>query len=129
MQVKLVGHEIDVSQNFWLGRIELRPFPLALDLVGKRKGILHAFDIAAGSRIAIPVPRAADRTGRLQHANRISVAAQSMKRIQTGKARANDDDVQMIRFLFLAHHELSLSNLSPRRLSQPYTSYMLISQH
>jgi len=41
-------------------------------------------------------------------------------------ARANDDDIKMVRFLFLAHHELSLSNLSRGRPAEAPVSTLYI---
>ncbi len=59
-QVKPVGDMVGVFQNFRLRRVALAPVPFLLQFVGERIGILHAFDVAARTGIAVPVPGAAD---------------------------------------------------------------------
>ena len=57
-QVEAVGDVLEVAQDLGLARVALGPFPLLLELLGKLVGVLHALDIAARARVAVPIPGA-----------------------------------------------------------------------
>ena len=63
-QVEPVGHVVRVGEDLGLRRVALGPLPLLLELVGELVRVLHALDVAAGSRVPVPVPRAARRRRR-----------------------------------------------------------------
>src|SRR5215831_9970060 len=90
-QIQPVSNKINVSKDLRLRRIILGPAPLLLDLVGERVGVLHALDVAARARISVPKPCSADAVGSLKDPHLASKTPQTMERIQTPKARANDE--------------------------------------
>src|SRR5229473_7392567 len=84
---------VGVSQNFVLRRVALAPVPFLLQFVRERIGILHALDVAACPRVAVPVPGAADVAALLIDPHRQSLPAQSVQHVHSGKARADYDDI------------------------------------
>jgi hypothetical protein len=52
------------------------PPPLLLEVLVEAIGVLQALDVAAGTGIAVPVPRAADAAAGLQHRHREAGLAQ-----------------------------------------------------
>ena len=96
-QIEAVSDMIGVTQYIGLSRETLRPFPLLLQLVRKRIGILQAFNIAAGTRIAIPVPGAAHALTGFEDLHRQLEFTQPMKGIHAGKTGADDHDVKSFR--------------------------------
>ena len=66
-QVEAVSDVAGVLQDFGLRGVALAPCPLLLQLFRKRIRILQAFDVAAGSRISIPPPGAADVRRGIEH--------------------------------------------------------------
>ncbi len=95
-KTELVGDVIHIAQNFGLGRIAFRPVPFLLQLLGKLIGIFHAFDIAAGTGITVPVPRAADFRPGFQHLHVQTLISQPVQQVQSRKPGADDDNVQRI---------------------------------
>jgi len=59
MHEEFVGVLLDVLQDFRLGGVPLRPPPFLLEVVRERVRVIHALDVAARARVALPVPRAA----------------------------------------------------------------------
>src|SRR5438477_3368607 len=59
-EVEAVSYMVDVTQDFRLGAVALGPLPFLLQLVREGIRVFHAFDIAAASRVAVPVPSAAN---------------------------------------------------------------------
>src|SRR5690606_8363009 len=80
-----------------LGGIALRPFPFLLQLVRELIRILHALDIAARARIAVPVPGAADPASGLEHPCREAEAAKPVQHVHAREPRADDDHVEVDR--------------------------------
>ena len=66
-QIEPVGHVVEVGEDLGLAGVALAPLPLLLEFVGELVGVLHALDIAAGTRIAVPVPGTPDAAGCLHH--------------------------------------------------------------
>src|SRR6266496_1100890 len=93
-EAKAVGHMIDVTQDLRLGAVALRPMPFLLQLVGKGIRILHAFDVAATSRVAIPVPGAANPSAVLEGAHSEAEFTQSIDRVETADTSADDNRVE-----------------------------------
>src|SRR5436305_7619937 len=89
-EVKPVGHMVDVTQDLRLRAVALRPMPFLLQLVGKRIGILHAFDIAATPWIAVPVPGTANAGAGLERAHSEAEFTKSINRVETADSSADD---------------------------------------
>ena len=104
-QVEAVGHVVCVAQDLGLARVALGPLPFLLQLVGERVGILHALDIAARARIAVPVPGAADARAALVDARRHPQPAQPMQHVEAGETGADDDRV--VACLRVSRHRFS----------------------
>jgi hypothetical protein len=92
-QAKTVGNMAGVFQDFRLRRVALAPLPLLLQFVGERIGILHALDVAACPRIAVPVPGTADIAALLIDAHRQPQPAQPVKHVHAGKTGPDHHDV------------------------------------
>ena len=58
-QIEAVGDMIDVTQDFRLRPIPLRPFPFLLQIIGEGIGIFHALYVATATRVTVPIPGAA----------------------------------------------------------------------
>ena len=85
-QVEAVGDVVDVGEDLRLGGVPLAPLPLLLQLVRERVRVVHALDVAARARVAVPVPGAADAVARLEDARR---AAPSWRRRWSVQSPAN----------------------------------------
>src|SRR6266404_9761348 len=59
-EVEAVSHMFDVAQDLGLRAIALGPTPFLLQLVREGVRVLHALDITATPRVAVPVPGAAN---------------------------------------------------------------------
>src|SRR5438128_1727054 len=94
-QVEAVGDVIDVGQNLRLGGVPLAPLPFLLQLVRERVRIVHALDVAARARVAIPVPGAADAVARLEDAGRQPELAQAVEHVEPGESGPDDDRVEI----------------------------------
>ena len=93
-QIETIGDMVGVGQDFRLRRVLLRPVPLLVQLLREGERVLHALDVAARARIAVPVPGAADAAAGLEHPRRKAEPAQAMQHVHPGKARADDDRVE-----------------------------------
>ncbi len=92
-QVEPVGHVIRIGENIRLRREFLRPVPFLLQFLVEGVGVLHALDVAAGTRVAVPVPGAADTAAALEDPRGKPEAAQAMQEIETRKSGADDNRV------------------------------------
>jgi hypothetical protein len=102
-QVETVRHVVDIGEDLRLGGVALGPLPLLLQIVRERVGVVHALDVAAGARVAVPVPGAADSLARLEDARREAEPAQPVQRIESREAGADDHRVQLARRRRLSH--------------------------
>src|SRR3981081_1604912 len=93
-EVKAVGHMVDVTQDFRLRAVALGPLPFLLQLVGKGIRILHAFDVAATPRIAVPVPSTANIGAGLEGAHSEAEFTQSINCVETADASANHNRIE-----------------------------------
>ena len=94
-QIEAVGDVVDVAQDLGLRAVALGPMPFLLQLVGERIGVLHALDVAAAARIAVPEPGAADAAAGLVGAHLQAELAQAMDGVEAANARAHDDDIEL----------------------------------
>ena len=117
-QVEAVGDVVGVAQDLGLGGVALAPLPLLLQLVGELVGVLHALDVAARARIAVPVPGAADAAAGLEHARREAHAAQPVQHVDAGEAGADDHRVK-VGFMIPGVHAGLLPNVVVAGRSSP----------
>ena len=62
-EIELVGNEVEVAADFGMAGIALGPLPFLYDFFVERVPVGVAFAVAAGARVAVPVPGAADTAG------------------------------------------------------------------
>ena len=84
---------ICILQDFGLRRITLAPFPFLLQFLREGIGVLHAFNIAAGAGIAIPVPCTANIPALLVNTCGQTEFAQLMKHIEAREPGPDNDGV------------------------------------
>ena len=94
-QVEAIGDVVGVGEDFRLWRILLRPVPVLVQFLRKREGILQALDVAAGSGIAIPVPRPANAAAGFINPCSEAEPPQPIQHVQAGKARADHNGVKL----------------------------------
>ena len=95
-QVELVGHEIQIAQNFRLARIAFGPFPFSHQLKGKCIPVDMTFRVASCTGVAIPEPRTPDTTGRFQYPYRqAKPITKSEQLVKACKACTNHQRVQL----------------------------------
>ena len=99
-QIEPVCHVVDVAQDFRLGAVAFRPFPLLLQFIGEGIGIFHALHIAARAGITVPEPGAANARSSLKHPGFQAKAAQLVQGVQPAQTAANHYHVILRR---LAH--------------------------
>ena len=88
---------VEIGQDIGLGREFFGPVPFLLQILVERIGILHAFDIAARTGIAVPVPGPAHIVAAFEHSRGKTKLAQAFEEIQPGKAGADDNGVDRAR--------------------------------
>src|SRR5262249_50413085 len=91
----LVRDVAQVAENLGLRRVALRPLPLLLQLGIEAVGVVEALDVAPRTGVAVPVPRAADVAGALEHHGREPERAEPVERVETGEPSAHDHDVDL----------------------------------
>ena len=94
-EIEPIGDVVGVAQNLRLGGVPLGPLPLLLELVRELVGILHALDVAACARIAVPVPGAADAAAGLEDARRQAHGARPVQHVHPGEPGADDHQIQI----------------------------------
>jgi hypothetical protein len=92
-QIKLVGHIVEVAQDFRLLGIPAGPLPFLQDFLGEGIAVEIAFGVASRAGIPVPVPRPADPVGSFVDARRKPEFAQPVEHVEARKARADDDRV------------------------------------
>ena len=85
---------VDVTQDLRLRAVALGPMPFLLQLVGERIRVLHALDIAAAPRVAVPVPGAADPVAGLEGTHFEAEFTQAMDGVETAGSCADDDRIK-----------------------------------
>src|SRR5437763_14167707 len=93
-EVEAVSHMVDVTQDLGLRAVAFGPMPFLLQLVREGIRVLHAFDVAAAPRVAVPVPGAADPAGGLEGPHFETELAQTINRVETADPRADDDRIE-----------------------------------
>ena len=91
-----IGHELEVAQDLGLGRIPLRPRPLVEQLLRERELVVDALDVAAGARVAVPVPGPADAAAPLGQPHLEAEPAQPVERVEPAEPGADDQRVEVL---------------------------------
>jgi hypothetical protein len=97
-EVEAVSHMVDVTQDLGLRAVALGPMPFLLQLVREGIRVLHAFDIAAASRVAVPIPGAANPTTGLEGTHFEAEFTQAIDRVETADSGADNDRIKFCGF-------------------------------
>src|SRR4051812_34280812 len=93
----MIQDVIGVALDFWLGSIELRPFPILLEFFREGIRVGKAMNVTACARIAVPVPGTARPVSGFEAFYAIASLAQPMKHVHAGKTGTNDNDIMLAR--------------------------------
>ncbi len=114
-EVVLVGDVVQIAQDLRLGGVLLRPLPVPPPIGIEAEHVVDARHVDPGTRVPVPVPRAAEVVAAFEHAQSVSGAAQAVGEIQPRDTRAHHDDVDIRRRSVcpgcLGHHLI----ITPRR--------------
>jgi hypothetical protein len=96
-QVHLVGDEVEVVEDLRLAREALAPRPLVEDLRREvvAEHVVDALAVAAGARVAVPVPGAPHAVAALEHLHRHVELPQVMQHGEAAEARPHHDGVEI----------------------------------
>jgi len=97
-EIEAVRHVVDVTQDLGLRAVALGPTPFLLQFVREGIRVLHAFDIAATSGVAVPVPGAANPAAGLECMHFEAEFTQTMDRVEAAHPSADDDRIKPRRF-------------------------------
>ena len=93
-QVELVGHVVHPAFDLRLAREALAPAPAFVKLLRKQILVNIAFGIELGTRIAVPVPGAADTRCCIERLNVQPLTTELVKLVKASYACANDESVK-----------------------------------
>ena len=116
-QVELVGDEIEIAKVLRLAGKPFLPVPLVEQFLRERIAVGVALGVEPGSRIAVPVPGAAEVGRGVEHQGVDAEVGQPLDLIDSGHTRANDDDF-VVRLACLRHSLLRYFVLGLRRLER-----------
>ena len=94
-QVEPVGDVVGVAEDLRLGGVLLGPLPLLLEVLVEAVGVLHALDVAAGARVAVPVPGAADAVAGLEHLHGEALRPGLVEHVEAREPGSDHDDVDL----------------------------------
>jgi hypothetical protein len=94
-QVEAVGDVLDVAKDLGLGGIALGPIPFALKVLVEAEGVLERGHVAAGARIAVPVPGAANARSSLDHPSGEPERADRVQHVEPGEPGSHDRDINI----------------------------------
>ena len=94
-KIEAVRDMLEIAQNLRLGGEALGPPPFLLEFLRELVGIFDAVGIAAGARIAVPVPRASHPAAGLEHSHREPHPAQPVQHVEPGEPGADDDRIDI----------------------------------
>src|SRR5205807_2492945 len=95
-QIVAVRDEAEIAQDLGLGGVFLRPGPGLVELRIERVAVVDGLDIAARTRIAVPIPGAADVAGLVETDGREAGLAQAMEKIEAGKSGADHGNIDLL---------------------------------
>ena len=93
-QIEAVGHMFEIAQDLGLRRVLLGPAPFLLQLRRKLVAVLDALDVAARTRVAVPVPGTADAAAGFKHTGAQPKFTQPMQHVESGEAGPHDNRVE-----------------------------------
>ena len=85
-----------VGEDFALSGVFFTPLPLLLQIFRKLVGVLHARNVAARARIAVPVPGAANAGTRFDDSRLQSLLAKLVQHVNARKAGPNNDRIDRL---------------------------------
>ena len=94
-QIKALCDVVGVAFYLRLAGVALAPVPLLFELFRERIGVLDAFNIHAGARVAIPIPGAALALPNLITLNAESTLSRAIDHVEAGKACADNDHIEL----------------------------------
>src|ERR1700732_3470060 len=97
-EVEAVSHMVDVTQDLRLRPVALGPLPFLLQLVREGIRVLHAFDVAATPRVAVPVPGATNAATGVEATHFEAEFTQAIDRVETADSGADDDRIKFCGF-------------------------------
>ena len=87
---------VQIGENLRLLRIALRPLPVAQELLVEGIAVDGSLSVDAASRVAVPIPGAADVAGVIERLNvEAKVVAKFVQRIEAAEARSDNGDVKL----------------------------------
>ena len=92
-QVETLSHMVDITQYLRLCGIFFSPLPLLLEVVRKRVRVFEAFHVAAGARITIPEPGAADAGAGFEHLDVQAKFQKPVQHVEAGETGADHDHI------------------------------------
>ena len=96
LEVVALRHMLEVAQDLGLSGIALGPLPVLQQLLVPGEAVDIRIGIAAGTGIAVPVPRTADAVARLEDAHlQAQRVAQRLQHVEPGKPRADHDGIEI----------------------------------
>ncbi len=93
--IKSVGHVPHVREDLALVAVAFGPLPFLVELGREGKRVFEAFNVATASRVAVPIPGAANVRTPFEGARPEAELAQLVDRIDATHARANDNGVEV----------------------------------
>src|SRR5438132_6016424 len=97
-EAEAVSHMVDVTQDLRLRAVALGPMPFLLQFLREGIRVLHAFDVTATPRVAVPVPGATNPATGLEGTHFEAKFTQAIDRVETADAGADDDRIKPRRF-------------------------------
>ncbi len=94
-QVEAVGDVVEVPLELLLPGEHLGPLPLLLELLGEAERVLEARYVAAGTRVAVPVPRPADTATRFEDDRREPAFTEVVQGVETRHPGADNDHIDI----------------------------------
>src|SRR4029450_8437198 len=92
-QPEAVGDVLQVALDLLLAGVPLRPVPVLLQLLVEGVGVVQALEVAARTRVAVPVPGAADRVAGLVQVRGQPRRPGAVQHVEAGETGARDHDV------------------------------------
>jgi len=99
IKIVFLRHVLRVSKDFGLRRVLFRPLPFIEQFRVPRVLVVRSRDVAARTRVAVPVPGATHVVAGFEHPRGEPVLAQLVQQVHAGEPRPGDNDVDV----FLSH--------------------------
>ena len=96
LEIEPFGDMVGIFEDLRLSGELFAPPPVLLQFLRKGIGILHALDVASGTRIAVPVPGAPDTGRGIEDANLQAEFTQLMEHVEPAEASTDDNGVRIV---------------------------------